>query len=349
VELPPLIAYRATDMLRILLILAIFVLLLPQNHSAKDDAPSASELLVVAEAVPLNPDEPAQRAVGPLRWLGSWSLKSDEAEFGGISSMVAEADGSILALSDSATLQGFRVGAGSSSERGQFIAPLPIRPEERSWPYWKWDSESMLHDPVGGNYWVGFELIDRVCRYSPGFARVETCATWPEMQAWPDNGGPEAMARLADGRFLVFSEKGAGDDYGNDLLLFEGDPADPRTAPPRHLTYRPPPGYVPTDAVVVDDRHLLVLNRRVTFYQGFTGSIALVTLPPLRAGALLVGKEIARLAPPVQADNYEALALSRENGHRILWVASDDNHEFFQRTLLLKFALPDNPDDLDRH
>lgn len=327
-------------MARILLILALFVLLAPQKHSAKDDPVRAGALLVTAEPLPLNAGDPEQRAVGPLRWLGSWSIRSAQSEFGSISSMMVGNDGSVLALSDSGTLMGFHVGPGKGER--PFIAPLPIRPEERSWPNWRWDSESMVHDPVSGRYWVGFELINRICRYSPGFARVESCASWPEMWRWPRTGGAEAMTRLPDGRFLVFAEKGAGPGPmpGNDVLLFDGDPADPETARPQRLTYRPPQGYVPTDAVFIGNNRLLVLNRRVTLYQGFTGSIALVEMPELRAGALLAGQEIARLAPPLLADNYEALALTRENGRTILWVASDDNYEFFQRTLLLKFALP---------
>ncbi|CAN5290223.1 hypothetical protein BH10PSE12_BH10PSE12_10830 [soil metagenome] len=323
---------------RILLILLLFVLLIPGKHSQKDKAAVAGALLVSAQALPLGSTSPPPRSIGPLQWRGSWAIKSRQADFGGLSSMIVTADGSILGLSDSGTLMGFRVDSRAAGR--QFMAPLPVRPAQRDWPNWKWDSESMVHDPASGRYWVGFELIQWICRYSPGFARVESCATWPEMQAWPPTGGAEAMVRLADGRFIVFGEMAEGAAGGNDALLFDGDPADPATARPHHMTYRAPQGYRPTDAVVIGGNRLLVLNRRATLHEGFTGSIDLVDLPPLRAGALLIGREIAHLAPPLLADNYEALALSREGDDTILWVASDDNHLFFQRTLLLKFALP---------
>ncbi|HEX7784374.1 MAG TPA: esterase-like activity of phytase family protein [Sphingobium sp.] len=328
-------------MRRILLILAIFVALLPQRHTAKDDPVKAGPLLVTAEPLLLNDSDPSQKSVGPLRWLGSWAIHSKQTDFGSISAMLVQQDGSILGLSDSGTLMGFHVDAAGRTDGGRpFIAPLPIQPEERDWPSWRWDSESMVHDPATDRYWVGFELQNRICRYSPGFARVESCVFWPEMAWWPKTGGPEAMARLADGRFLVFSEKAEGQDGGKDLLLFQGDPADPDTPHPVRMTYRPPQGYVPTDALPLGGNRLLVLNRRVTMYEGFTGSIAMVEMPELKAGALLVGKQIARLAPPLVADNYEALALSWEHGQPVLSVMSDDNYEFFQRTLLVKFALP---------
>ena len=40
------------------------------------------------------------------------------------------------------------------------------------------------------------------------------------------------------------------------------------------------------------------------------------------------------------ADNFEGMTVTREEGRPVIWIISDDNHEFFQRTLLLKFALP---------
>jgi hypothetical protein len=74
----------------------------------------------------------------------------------------------------------------------------------------------------------------------------------------------------------------------------------------------------------------------------FIATIAIVDLPErLEPGMELKARPLARLAPPLLADNFEGLAISRESGRTILWVVSDDNHEFFQRTLLLKFGLED--------
>lgn len=328
-------------MRRVLLILAIAVLLLPAPHSAKDLPVTPGSLLVRADPLPLNAGDPLQRQVGPLTYLGGWHLTSPSKEFGGISSMLVSRDGDIIGLSDSGTLFGFHLGPEGGSR--QFIAPLPVRDSERSWPNWRWDSESMVHDPVSGRYWVGFELIQRVCRYSPAFARLESCYSPPEIAAWPLTGGAEAMTRLPDGRFLVFSEMGYGPGGGTDLLLFPGDPSEASTPHPIHMGYRAPAGFKATDAVYLGHGRLLVLNRRVTLYDGFTAALALVQLPPaMKPDMVLEGREIARFAPPLLADNFEALALSEENGRKVLWIASDDNHEFFQRTLLMKFALPDS-------
>src|SRR3546814_9602600 len=101
--------------------------------------------------------DPGQRDLGPLHYLGGWQLSSAHHGFGGISSLLAEPDGQILALSDSGTLMGFHVGSGRG-ERRPFIAPLPIRPQDRDRPWWAWASAAMAREPATGRHWGGVEL-----------------------------------------------------------------------------------------------------------------------------------------------------------------------------------------------
>ena len=325
-------------MRRILIVLLLAILLLPAPHKAKPELFGAGPLLVTARPLPLSAEGPV-RSVGTLDYLAGWQLSSPHHGFGGISSLLVAPPGQILALSDSGTLMGFAVQPGRE-DRHPFIAPLPVRPEDRDQPWWAWDSESLAHDPATDRYWVGFEMLQRICRYAPGFARVEACRTWPEIEAWPETGSIESMARLRDGRFLAIAEMGMASDGSHDTLLFAADPTESATPHPLHLRYVPPRGYRPTDAVALDDRHLLVLNRRATLQDLFTAVLAIVELPAHpRPGALLQAHSLARLAPPLLADNFEGLAVTQEGGRTIVWIASDDNHEFFQRTLLLKFAL----------
>ncbi|WHO40057.1 esterase-like activity of phytase family protein [Sphingobium sp. AP49] len=326
-------------MRRILIVLSLAILLLPAPNRSKPDAVRPGILLVQARPLPLNSDMPGQHRLGRLDYLGGWELRSDNPGFGGISALLVDGPGQILALSDAGILMGFHVGTGTAIRR-PFIAPLPVRPQERERPWWSWDSESLTHDPATDRYWVGFELLQRICRYSPGFARVEACRTWPEIEAWPQTGSIESLARLPDGRFLAIGEMGMTADGHHDTLLFADDPAELDTPDPVHLHYVAPQGYRPTDAVALDSRHVLVLNRRLTLQELFTATIAIIELPEhVTPGAELKAQTLARLAPPLLADNFEGLAVSHEDGQTILWVASDDNHEFFQRTLLLKFRL----------
>jgi hypothetical protein len=155
------------------------------------------------------------------------------------------------------------------------------------------------------------------------------------MRRWRSNRGPEAMVRLPDGRFLVFSEGGGGD---SPVILFAGDPARPGTAAVR-LRYRPPDGFRITDAALLPGGGLLFLNRKVSFLAGMEAKIGVAAAPKLAPGALLAGEEVAHLAWPLNIDNMEAMSVAREAGRTIVWLASDDNFNPLQRTILLKFAL----------
>jgi len=322
---------------RIAAILVIFVLLINGRHVERRLPQAPHAMVVTAVPIPLDTSDPNRRMLGPLAYLGGWSLEGTGGDIGGVSSMRLDDHGDLLALNDTGEVATFRPGRASTPG---VLMPLPAFSDEARDPKWHWDTESMAHDPASGKTWVGFELNARICRYSASFAHVERCASPAEMLAWPKPTGLESLVRLADGRFLGIAEEYPGPAGGHDVLLFAGDPVSPATPAPARLSYQAPEGYLPTDALVIGNGWMLVLNRRVTVVDGFTGVLTLVDIRDLKPGALLTGAVVARFAGSIQHDNLEALAMSREAGRPILWVASDDNHLFFQRSLLLKFAMP---------
>lgn len=295
-------------------------------------------LPVVAEPLVLNSADPGQTRLGALYFLGAWRLRGADQRFGGLSSLRIAADGTVWSLSDTGTMFRFPQPGGPMAVTTLRLRPPPAKAGEEM----LFDSESMAVDPGFHHIWVGYELAQKICRYAPSLTETGTCRTWPEMKNWPDTMSLESLERLPDGRFLTIAEgQTSADSHGREALLFAGDPVDPKTPHPIRFTYVPPVGYDPTDAVYLGNGRLLVLNRRATLYDGFTAVIALVDLRGLKAGSVLKAREIARLAPPVLADNFEGMALEERDGQKILWVVSDDNHLFFQRTLLLKFAVPE--------
>lgn len=332
--------YGGSRMQRIAIILILFIALMNGRHGTSEPPASFDSLVVQARSLMADRGVAGQD-YGPLRLKGAWQLTSHHPAFGGISSLLVREDGGFIGLSDTGEAFGFRV---SGSEGEGFVTPLPRRPEEMDVPRWKWDSESMTTDPATGRIWVGFEGLQRICRYAPGFAAIEACKHPREMKHWDITRSIESLVRFSDGRFMAIAEGTYGPDKANDVLLWQGDPTDPATPPPVHLQYYGPTGYRPTDALWLGGDRLLVLNRRLTVFDGFTAKLVIVRLPRLVKGARLVGEEIADFSPPRLTDNLEALALSHEGdengGKPMLWVASDDNHLFLQRSLLLKFALP---------
>lgn len=328
-------------MQRIILILVLMILLLNDRHDSRLPMRMMTKpeaMTLVATPVPLDRSDPARRQFGELRYLDGWSLTTNSTTFGGISSLRVTDDGAVTALGDGGEVIMFR--SGKSRSRA-YLRMVPILPRERRALRSQWDTESMTSDPVTGQFWVGFEATNRICRYSANFARAERCVAPQAVRNWPGKMGMESLTRLPDGRFVAIAEGASGRDGGDhDMLLFAGDPVDPATPQPRLLRYKAPQGYLPTDALAITDDRLLVMNRRITLADGFTGVLTMIDLPDAMSGRVVSGRVLLRLIAPLQHDNFEALAMSREGGAPRLWIASDDNHLFFQRSLLLKFAMP---------
>ncbi|URW75345.1 esterase-like activity of phytase family protein [Sphingomonas donggukensis] len=283
-------------------------------------------------------DDPAVRRVGALTFLGGLHFSSRDPAFGGFSALTVTGDRFDL-LSDGGLTFGFRMGGDLRPHDYRFAA-LPAGPGV-GWKKEDRDSESMAVDPASGRVWVGFERADAIWRYAPGFARVERSARPAPMRHWPDNGGAEALVRLRDGRFLVFAESARAKGGGTQAVAFDRDPTL-GGARAFAFRYRAPPGYRVTDAAELPDGRLVVLHRAATIRDGFTATVSLVDARAVRPGALVTGREVARLAAPLIHDNFEGVAVTREGGATILWLVSDDNApSLFQRTLLLKFRLDD--------
>jgi hypothetical protein len=278
------------------------------------------------------PGAPQVKALGRLRWRAGWSLESNDPRFGGISAMHVEGL-QVTAFSDAGWLIRFAL-PGARAEGRVRISPLPGMAPSADKKADR-DVEAMVvHGPLA---WVILERRNLVIRYDRGPWRRDSAAQPAAMEEWRANNGTEAMLRLPDGRFLVFSEGKGG---LSEALMFLGDPAAPGTRAVR-MRYRPPEGYRITDAALTGDGRMLLLNRDVSLLGGgFVAKLTTAPIPETVEGALITGEEIADLRRPL-SDNMEALSVTREGGRDILWMASDNNYNSVQRTLLLSFFLED--------
>jgi hypothetical protein len=317
--------------MRILFILAALLMLAtfapPSLHRPE---PPPARTILAFEPVPLEEGAPDSKAAGRLRYLGGWRITSNDFRFGGISAMHVVKD-EVTAVSDAGSLIRFSL-PGPGRPSAARIDALPDGPGSARV---KGDRDAEAMTVHGGRAWIGFERRNAVWRYRRGNWRSDSAAAPAGMRKWRSNRGGEAMLRLPGGRFLIFSEGGGGE---SPVLLFDGDPALPGTKA-QALRYRPPPGYRITDAARLPDGRLLLLNRRVALFEGMSAKLSLAAPPGPKAGIVLAGEVIAELRRPLTVDNMEALSVTRENGRTIVWIASDDNFNPLQRTLLLKFAL----------
>ncbi len=293
-------------------------------------APVTAEL-VAQGGSPSQPDS-------PLALVGVWHLESETRDFGGYSALIALADGSLLAGSDTGTLLGIdNPGTAAMSGRYPEFAVTEGRDKRDA------DLEALTLDRASGTIWGAYERSNAIERYSSRLERLARVKP-AKMQRWRSNGGPEAMVRLADGRFVVIAEVRRGSAAeGHRAVLFSGDPTAADGADQGvSFSFAAPAGMRPVDMAQLEDGMVLVLLRSVDWYfpPRFGSAIAVLDPAAIEEGTLWRPKRVIPLPESVPQENYEGLAVEpgaagRTGGAARLWLISDDNVSGFQRTLLV--------------
>lgn len=292
---------------------------------------------------PIAANRDAIDSLAPFRLSGAWQLTGDPALVTGLSGLDATGDGRLMAVGD----RGSRIvltppGQGEGGVvPGQWVNVLTKAPDK---PVEGMDAETIAIDPATGRFWTALETDNRVVRYAADGTRegdIDPVA----MEHWPKNVGPEAMARLPDGRFVVFGElREKGLDRTFPVLLFPGDPltgAEPVLA---HLAM--PGGYKPVGAAPLPDGRMLVLGRDLRFPFRFFSLIAVIDPRAIRPAALVRARPIAAIRGGSLSDNYEGIAAApMKDGRLKVWLVSDDNQQqILQSTKLLELVV--DPADL---
>lgn len=315
-----------------------------QAPAAPPPAPVAADgsIRVIAKPVALNPADLGQTRVGVLAFAGGVELTSpDTSRFHGLSGMdVAEDGRSFIEVTDEGDLVRGRLklDAGGRLVGMERVTLAPLRGEDGRPLQGKAasDAEGVTWLP-GGGFAVSFEREHRVIAYSAGRPRMvfRADAAKAREMGLTDNGGLEALAYDGDDLFAG-SERGRVWRFRKGILA-SSDEAD---EPPRGYSLTGLDALTDTGGGAPEGPDLLAVYRA---YDPFRGAMVVIAyLPtaicirgPCNSHARL---ELARLAPPLSVDNFEAIAaVPRPNGGWRLYILSDDNFSARQRTLLLAF------------
>lgn len=317
---------------------------LPALTALLCSAPLAAqdEFFPATEAIELSTGEP-DVVVGELIYRGGVEIMPDKAGIGGISSLTWH-DGKLYGVTD----DGRRVvmtpddqGARFVDLSGILLAPLldakggTLGSKERG------DAEAITRLP-SGEWLVGFEQDHRIWRYADlsGPATGSEAGAATLIAGAAPNAGIETLAAYAGGVLVCGDWADAA--RANCLRITEsGVDAPFHVAAPQGIADA---GGVPTDAACRADGTCYVLFR--SFQPGEGNRAAIVALAPDNTATTL-----ATLAPPLNLDNFEGLALREEPGHSFLYLVSDDNFANCidgsktgcQRTLLMKFEIAPPP------
>ncbi len=187
-----------------------------------------------------------------------------------------------------------------------------------------------------GSFLVAFEQVHRIARYSgpePWKSRAEPQTAPADLARQEPNGGIETAARLPDGRLILISE--TEERSPGVLKAWIGAGGTWRDA-----NYRRRGDYRPVDGKALPNGDLLVLERAFNLLGGFASRLVRIPAASIRPDAILDGRDVAEIAPPLTSDNFEGLAVEpAPDGGTYVYLISDDNRVTLQRTLLLQFRL----------
>ncbi|WP_333605536.1 esterase-like activity of phytase family protein [Novosphingobium sp.] len=316
------------------LLAVLLVLTWGRGHMPRPD----ENLRISAVPVAMPPPRVLARYLGPFRFEGAWHLISRDWRFFGYSSMLPQPNGDILAVNDAGGYLRFSPPA-AAAHRPQ-AGWFSFRDDKTD--KLAHDSESVAYDSRTGRYWLGLEGQNAIVRFD---ARMEEEArVRPRTMArWGNNTGPEAMARLPDGRFITIREvtRSWGEARLHEGVVFDGDPTVHRDG--HKFLFDGPDNFSVVDMALLPDGRALILMRRFLWPlpMRFAGRIVIADTAQLRPGRIWHSIPLASLAAVLPVDNFEAIGVVPQSDHRIvIWLMSDDNDmRVLQRTLLWKLSV----------
>ena len=290
--------------------------------------------------VVLAPEALAELSRGPLVFRGAVEIGSSGGRIGGLSGLVVlDCGARFVAVSDVGRVVTGRLiydGAGHLEDiRDLNVQPIvdvggrPVDGRRR-------DAEA-LGRLADGRWVVGFERAHRIETYpaaDDGPGQPEGAGMVPPgSEGLPANSGLETVTVLPDGRLLAIAEGPENGRPERDGWIGGGDGWE-------RFTYLATPGYRPTDAAVLPDGDLLVLERYFSLFGGLDARVVRVASAALVAGARVAGVAVGTIAAPLPVSNYEGLAAVRTpDGETLVFVLSDDNFSNALSTYLIVFAL----------
>ena len=250
---------------------------------------------------------------GDLRLAGAWELRSDDPRFGGISALAFDR-GRFLAVTDRGAMIRFDPpGVARARVRLADLREGP-GPFARKWAR---DAESLVPDPRGRGWWVGYEQRHSLWLYDNDFSAALASVDL-DRPRWRDNRGAEGLV-VDHGELLALGEN------GRDAI---------RVGPGRLTKLELQAGADIAEAATAPDGSRWVLLRKKG-RGGIEQSIA--PLQWTRDG-YRTGRPWP--LPKAALDNYEGMAIeARPDGRWRFWLITDDGHRIMARTILVALDL----------
>lgn len=191
------------------------------------------------------------------------------------------------------------------------------------------DAESV--ELFNGKFIVSFERKHRILSYDKIDGIPELLYDKINLLDLPNNGGIEAMTSLKDNSLIFISE---------DLVTSDEKIVGFRLHKNKlsKIFVKKSGAFKPTDLSKLPSGDILMLERSFTPIKGAKARISLIKYQDIIKNDLITPIYLDTIAPPMIVDNFEGISIIKSNnGGYYIFILSDDNFNFIQKTILLQF------------
>ncbi len=274
-------------------------------------------------------------SLNKLKFVSGIEIKSNHPDFGGLSGLIINEDKSLISVGDQGT---WLTGKIKIDENGKLVEIIngrlgylkgnennPLYKHGKSYT----DAESI--EPYNNKFVVSFERKHRILIFNDIFLHSEIFYDRIKYLDLPDNGGIEAMAPLKNNSIFLLSENLIHpDDKIAGYLLSDNKL--------KKVYVKKNGSFKPTDMSSLPDGNILLLERSFSPVRGVSARISAIKYEDLKPNSVILPFTLDTLKPPMVVDNFEGISFLKLNdGGYYIFILSDDNFNFLQKTLLYQF------------
>ena len=280
-------------------------------------------------------DTKASSLLKNLEYVSGLELNSNHEDFGGLSGLIIEDNNNFTTIGDQGIWMTGQLILNNNDELTSISnAKLGYLKSEKN--IYLVQSGKLFTDAeavelFNGKLVVSFERNHRILSYEKIEGVAQLFYDKMKLLDLPNNGGIEAMTSLKDNSLIFISEDLVdSNDRIVGFRLYENKLSK--------IFVKKNGSFKPTDLSVLPSGDILMLERSFTPIKGAKARISLIKYQDIIESPLITPIYIDTISPPMIVDNFEGISSIKSNsGGYFIFILSDDNFNFLQKTILLQF------------
>lgn len=280
-------------------------------------------------------DTKASSLLKNLEYVSGLELNSNHEDFGGLSGLIIEDNNNFTTIGDQGIWMTGQLILNNNDELTSISnAKLGYLKSEKN--IYLVQSGKLFTDAeavelFNGKLVVSFERNHRILSYEKIEGVAQLFYDKIKLLDLPNNGGIEAMTSLKDNSLIFISEDLVdSNDRIVGFRLYENKLSK--------IFVKKNGSFKPTDLSVLPSGDILMLERSFTPIKGAKARISLIKYQDIIESPLITPIYIDTISPPMIVDNFEGISSIKSNsGGYFIFILSDDNFNFLQKTILLQF------------